>query len=158
MLLSFLAAKIWWWYSGHMEIFQSHVLQKIFQNLCMRLKFNIRLAMKIKQLVAREIQYSELGIFSFNLYVHYITRGFTASARAFKLLIRAFNLSTRAFSTLTFRFKLVPCGFELLTRVLLFDLYIVFAYFLLQMNSLFLLALIFLLLKWNHIVWILILF
>ena len=103
--------------------------------------------MKIKQLVAREIQYFELGIFSFNSYVHYITRGFTALARAFKLLTRAFNLSTRAFRALTFRFKLLRCGFELLTRVLLFDLYIAFAYFLLQINLLFLLALIFLLFK-----------
>ena len=30
------------WYSGHIEIFQSHVVEKIFQNLRVRLKFNIR--------------------------------------------------------------------------------------------------------------------
>ena len=38
--------------------------------------------MKIKLFVAREIQYFELGIFSFNSYVYYLTRGFLASARA----------------------------------------------------------------------------
>ena len=38
--------------------------------------------MKIKLFVAREIQYFELGIFSFNSYVYYLTRGFLASTRA----------------------------------------------------------------------------
>ena len=57
--------------------------------------------MKIKLFVAREIQYFELGIFSFNLYVCNLTRGFIASTRAFNLLTRAFNLATRAFSPLT---------------------------------------------------------
>ena len=38
--------------------------------------------MKIKLSVAREIQYFELGIFSFNSYVYYLTRGFIASTRA----------------------------------------------------------------------------
>ena len=65
--------------------------------------------MKIKLFVAREIQYFELGIFSFNSYVYYLTRGFIASTRAFNLLTRAFNLPTRAFSLLT-------RGFELVTR------------------------------------------
>ena len=69
--------------------------------------------MKIKIFVAREIQYFEFGIFSFNSYVYYLTRGFIASTRAFNLLTRAFNLPTRAFSLLT-------RGFELVTRVLLF--------------------------------------
>ena len=69
--------------------------------------------MKIKLFEAREIQYFELGIFSFNSYVYYLTRGFIASTRAFNLLTRAFNLATRAFS-------LVTRGFELVTRVLLF--------------------------------------
>ena len=45
--------------------------------------------MKIKLFVAREIQYFELGIFSFNSYVYYLTRGFIASTRAFNLLTRA---------------------------------------------------------------------
>ena len=58
--------------------------------------------MKTKIFVAREIQYFEIGMFSFNSYVYYLTRGFIASARAF-------NLPTRAFSLLT-------CGFELATR------------------------------------------
>ena len=43
--------------------------------------------MKIKLFVAREIQYFELGIFSFNSYVYYLTRGFIASTRAFDLLL-----------------------------------------------------------------------
>ena len=58
--------------------------------------------MKTKIFVAREIQYFEIGMFSFNSYVYYLTRGFIAAARAF-------NLPTRAFSLLT-------CGFELATR------------------------------------------
>ena len=90
--------------------------------------------MKIKLFVAREIQYFELGIFSFNSYVYYLTRGFIASTRAFNLLTRAFNLPTRAFSlptrafnlatgafsVLTIEFELATRGFELVTRVLLF--------------------------------------
>ena len=86
--------------------------------------------MKIKLFVACEIQYLELGIFSFNSYVYYLTRGFIASTRAFNLLTcdfilptrafslptRAFNLSTRAFSVLTREFELVTRGFELVTR------------------------------------------
>ena len=113
-----------------MEIFQSHVGEKNFQNLRVRLKFNIRQAMKIKFFVAREVQYFEFGIFSFNSYVYYLTRGFIASTCAFNLLTRAFNLSTRAFSlpacafnlatspfsVLTRGFELVTRGFELVTR------------------------------------------
>ena len=90
--------------------------------------------MKIKLFVAREIQYFELGVFSFNSYVYYLTRGFIVSARAFNLLTPAFNLptrdfsvstlafnlATRAFRVLTREFEPVTCGFELVTRVLLF--------------------------------------
>ena len=65
--------------------------------------------MKIKLFVAREIQYFELGIFSFNSHVYYLTRGFIASARAFNLLTCAFNLPIRAFN-------LATRGFELVTR------------------------------------------
>ena len=86
--------------------------------------------MKIKLFVAREIQYFELEIFSFNSYVYYLTRGSIASTRAFNLLTcvfslptRVFNLATRVFSVLTRefelvtrRFELVTCGFELVTR------------------------------------------
>ena len=93
--------------------------------------------MKIKLFVARQIQYFELGIFSFNLYVCNLTHGFIASTRAFNLLTRAFNLptrtfnlATRAFSVLTREFELVTRGFELvtrgfelLTRVLLFGVF-----------------------------------
>ena len=54
--------------------------------------------MKIKIFVAREIQYFEIGIFSFNSYVYYLTRGFIAPTRAFNLLTCAFNLPTRSFN------------------------------------------------------------
>ena len=76
--------------------------------------------MKIKLFVAREIQYFELGIFSFNSYVHYLTHGFIASTRAFNFPTRAFNLATRAFSLLSREFELVTRELELVTRVLLF--------------------------------------
>ena len=62
--------------------------------------------MKIKIFVAREIQYFELGIFSFNSYVCYLTRGFIASTRAFNLLTCAFSLPTRAFNLVTRDFNL----------------------------------------------------
>ena len=79
--------------------------------------------MKMKLFVALEIQYFELRIFSFSLYVYLVARGFIASActfnfltRAFNLATRAFNLPTRAFSLLTRGFELVTRGFELVTR------------------------------------------
>ena len=62
--------------------------------------------MKRKIFVAREIQYFEIGIFSFNLYLYFLTRGFIASTRAFNLLSCAFNLPTRAFNLLTRAFIL----------------------------------------------------
>ena len=85
--------------------------------------------MKIKIFVARQIQYIEFEIFSFNSYVYYLTRGFIAAtgacnlltrafnlpAGAFNLRTRAFNLATRAFSLLTREFELVTRGFELIT-------------------------------------------
>ena len=42
-----------------------------------------------KIFVACEIQYFEIGIFSFNSYVYYLTRDFIASTCAFNLLSRA---------------------------------------------------------------------
>ena len=79
--------------------------------------------MKIKLFVAREIQYFELGIFSFNSYVHYLTRGFIASTCAFNLPTCAFNLATHAsnlaicaFNLATHAFSLLTCEFELITR------------------------------------------
>ena len=72
--------------------------------------------MKVKLFAAREIRYFELGIFSFNSYVYYLTIGFIASTHASNLLTRAFNLATRAFSLLTRGFELVIRGFELVTR------------------------------------------
>ena len=72
--------------------------------------------MKIKLFVTREIQYFELGIFSFNSYVYFLTRCFIASTCAFNILTRAFNLATRGFEFVTRRFELVTCEFELVTR------------------------------------------
>ena len=72
--------------------------------------------MKIKLFVAREIQYFELGSFSFNSYVYYLIRGFIASTRACNLLTRDFNLATRTFSLLIHGFELVARRFELVTR------------------------------------------
>ena len=99
------------------------MMVEIFQNLRVRLKFNISEAMKIKLFVAREIQFFELGIFSFNSYVYYLTRGFIVSTRAFNLPICAFSLPTRvfilaarAFNVITRRFELVTRRFELVTR------------------------------------------
>ena len=72
--------------------------------------------MKIKPFVAREIQYFEVRIFSFNSYVHYLTGGFIASTRAFNLVTRAINLATRAFNLATRTFSLPTREFELVTR------------------------------------------
>ena len=74
--------------------------------------------MKIKTFVAREIQYFEIGIFSFNSYVYYLSRDFIVSAHDFNLLTRAFNLPNRAFRLLTRGFELVTRGFELVTQKL----------------------------------------
>ena len=67
-------------------------------------------------LLAREIQYFELGIFSFNSYVYYLSLGFIASARAFNLVTRAFNLPTHAINLPTRAFSLLTRGFELVTH------------------------------------------
>ena len=56
--------------------------------------------MKIKLCVAHEIQHFDVGIFSFNSYVYYLPRGFSALTRVFNLLTHVFNLRTRAFSLL----------------------------------------------------------
>ena len=91
-------------------------MEKIFQNLRVRLKFNTCLAVKVKLFVAREIQYFELGIFSFNSYVYCLTLGFIASTRAFSVLTREFEFVTRRFELITREFELVTRGFELVTR------------------------------------------
>ena len=57
----------------------------------------------------------EIGLFSFNLYVYCLTRGFIAPTRDFNLPTRAFNLATRAYSLQTREVELVTRGFELLT-------------------------------------------
>ena len=82
----------------------------------MRLKFRIRQAMEIQFFVAHEIQYFEIGIFSFNFYVYYLARDFIAPTRACIILTCAFNLPTRAFNLATRAFSLLTCGFELVTR------------------------------------------
>ena len=45
--------------------FQSHIVEKIFQNLRVRLNLSIRYAVKIKLLAAPEMQYFELRFFLF---------------------------------------------------------------------------------------------
>ena len=57
--------------------------------------------MKIRLFVAHEIQYFELGIFYFNPYVHYLTRGCIASTPTFSVPTRALNLATRALNIVT---------------------------------------------------------
>ena len=79
---------------------QCHVVEKIFQNLCVRLKLSIRKALKRKMFVTCEIQYFELGIFSFSSYIYCLSCGFIASTRAF-------NRATHSFSLLTHGFELV---------------------------------------------------
>ena len=81
--------------------------------------------MKVKLFAAREINIFELGIFSFNSYVYYLTRGFIASTRAFNLLTRAFSLLTRRFELVNRGFELATRGFQLVTRTLLFHKYTV---------------------------------
>ena len=73
--------------------------------------------MKMKNFVAREIQYFELRIFSFNLFVYYVTRGFIASTGAFNLPTRDFSLLIRGFELVTRRFELVTHRYELVTRI-----------------------------------------
>ena len=70
--------------------------------------------MKIKLFVACEIQYFELGIFSFYLYVYYLTRGFTASTRTFNPPTRAFNLAAHAFNLAIRDFSLLTLVIRLL--------------------------------------------
>ena len=57
----------------------------------------------------------ELGIFSFNSYVYYLTHGFIASTRAFNLLTRAFSLRTPGFELVIREFELLTRGSELVT-------------------------------------------
>ena len=98
--------------------------------------------MKIKIFVARETRYFEIGIFSFNLYVYYLTRGFITPTHAFYLPTRAFNLATHVFSLLTGGFELVVSGFELVhrgfelvTRVLLFHAFLLYQQYVLGLPS-----------------------
>ena len=72
--------------------------------------------MKIKLFAARKILYFELGIFSFNSCVYYLTRGFIAPARAFNLPTRFFSLPTRVFNLATPAFNVLTREFELVTH------------------------------------------
>ena len=47
--------------------------------------------MKLKFFVNREIQHFEPRVFSFNLYVYFLTRDFIGSTHAFNLVTRDFN-------------------------------------------------------------------
>ena len=58
----------------------------------------------------------QLGIFSFNSYVYYLTRGFIASTRAFSLLTRGFELVIHEFELVTREYELVTRRFELIIR------------------------------------------
>ena len=71
--------------------------------------------MKIKFLELVKFNIFELGFFSFNSYVYYLTRGFIASTCAFKLQTRNLNLAARAFSRTTCAFNLAARAFSLLT-------------------------------------------
>ena len=69
--------------------------------------------MKIKLDIAHKIQNFEFGIFSFNSYVYYLTRGFLG---AFNLPTRAFSLPNCAFNHTTRTFSVLTNGFNLVTR------------------------------------------
>ena len=71
---------------------------------------------KVKEVKIFCNKYFQLGNFSFNSYVYYLTRGVIASTRVFNLLTRTFNLATRSFNPLTLGFELVTRGFEFVTR------------------------------------------
>ena len=47
--------------------------------------------MKLKFFVNRETQHLELRVFSFNLYVYFLTRDYIGSTHAFNLVNRDFN-------------------------------------------------------------------
>ena len=68
--------------------------------------------MKIKLFAAHEIQYFQLGIFSFNSYVYYLTHGFIVSTRAFNPPTRVFSLPTRAFNLAACAFSFLTHGFD----------------------------------------------
>ena len=70
----------------------------------------------MKLFAIREIQYFELGIFSFNSYIYDLSGGFIASTRTFNLLTRSFNLPSRAFNLATLVFNLLTRAFSLLRR------------------------------------------
>ena len=130
-----------WWKCGYLQI----VLYETCQSPSSKINTKWK---KLKSFVTRKIQYIELGIFSFNSKVYYLTRGFIASTRALNLLTRAFSfltcgfeLVTRGFEFVTRGFKLVTQGFELetriselATRVLLFHLNIEWIVFILAIT------------------------
>ena len=72
--------------------------------------------MKIKLFLARETQYFELGIFSFNSYFYYLTCGFIALTRACNLATPATSLLNRGFELVTDEFKVETPRFGFATR------------------------------------------
>ena len=92
--------------------FQCHVVEMVFQNLRVRLKFRICCAMKINILVSREIQYFEIGIFSFNSYVYCLSNSWFYCSNL--------NSWTRGFEPVTRGFEPVTRELQLVTRVLFF--------------------------------------
>ena len=103
-----------WWKCGNFQISSDQTYVQ--QSLSSKINRNW---VRSKFFVTREIQYFELGIFSFGSYVYYLTRHFIGSARAFSLLICAFNLpalATCTFSHLTHEFEHETCISELVTR------------------------------------------
>ena len=77
-----------------------------------RIQWNINIReTNLDEKIVCKILYFELGIFSFNSHVYYLTGGFIALALAFNLLTHAFNLPTRAFNLKNCVFSLITCGF-----------------------------------------------
>ena len=113
MLLSFPAAKIWLEYSGQIYFFNAILWQRFFKTFAWGLSSEFAEQWKFE---AREIQYFEIRIFSFNSYVYYLTRGFIAPTRAFNLLTRGFELVTRELELITRELELITRELELLTR------------------------------------------
>ena len=69
-----------------------------------------------------KIVYFELGIFTFNPYVYYLTCGFIASTGASNLPTRGFELVTCEFELVTRRFEITTPKLEFVTLVTSYNL------------------------------------
>ena len=98
-----------WWKCGCLQIVSYETCQSPSSEISTKWK-------KLKSFVTGKIQYIELGIFSFNSKVYYLTRGFIASTRALNLLTRAFSLLTCGFELVTRGFEFATRGFKLVTQ------------------------------------------